>query len=530
MMNRARSVRSRRAAITAAVSITLAAMPAALVPAQGFSEIDVGELIDDPTPLPGAMEGLAADHYARLYWELIEDGRPFTDEERALRSRFLELLGWDPQTEEWSGDALLEELDRAAREQEVEAHGPLPEPQGEEQREAFVLFDPDSWALAYAYYTLRGELALGEHEPRARRAADSMLDAYEASELAEIIDRFEGMRIVPPPNDDGLHDPLMFLSLPTMTGYRRLSRVETARMHRAADREDAEAIESSLSRINNLGFAAASNRALIGYLVDGAIRKIGAERVIERLQPGPYRVDDPASLRAMLRGIERLRDDIPDFDLMLQAERLKYKDTTRQLFAGRLRGYTGAKMLAFAMPENRHQEDVDRYFDLVGEIAALPMHEAIGRSGELQTMIEEDLAGVSLMRIYPSYWQHGMVVIKAKVTRLDAARVAIALRLHELERGEVPESLDALVPDYLDAIPTDEFSPEGRFRYRTERGGCVLYSVGYDGVDQNGMPHPDDHGRALTYHWGGTDAVFYDTREAEAPAADVEDNVEGDAD
>jgi len=47
----------------------------------------------------------------------------------------------------------------------------------------------------------------------------------------------------------------------------------------------------------------------------------------------------------------------------------------------------------------------------------------------------------------------------------------LALRAHHLEKGANPESLAAIVPEYLPEVPDD---------------GYLLYSVGRDGVDDGG--------------------------------------------
>lgn len=67
------------------------------------------------------------------------------------------------------------------------------------------------------------------------------------------------------------------------------------------------------------------------------------------------------------------------------------------------------------------------------------------------------------------------------------AAVAIALRLYELDHGRRPETLDALVPDYLAAIPVDPFAdPPAPLRYAPANNPPVIYSVNSDGKDDGG--------------------------------------------
>ncbi len=77
-----------------------------------------------------------------------------------------------------------------------------------------------------------------------------------------------------------------------------------------------------------------------------------------------------------------------------------------------------------------------------------------------------------------------------------ALEVAIAIRLFELDHDSLPDSLDALVPEYLDAVPIDAFCGEP-LRYEPgEEGRYVVYSVGWDGVDNDGRTHPEHNQRA----------------------------------
>jgi hypothetical protein len=75
---------------------------------------------------------------------------------------------------------------------------------------------------------------------------------------------------------------------------------------------------------------------------------------------------------------------------------------------------------------------------------------------------------------------------------LSLARTALAIERYRLATGKPPEELDSLVPKYLAQVPLDPFDGQP-IRYRRERSGCVLYSVGEDGRDNAGRePSPKD--------------------------------------
>ncbi|WP_309399719.1 hypothetical protein [Cerasicoccus maritimus] len=62
----------------------------------------------------------------------------------------------------------------------------------------------------------------------------------------------------------------------------------------------------------------------------------------------------------------------------------------------------------------------------------------------------------------------------------------LAIRLYEMEHGALPPTLDALVPDYIDAVPLDPYDDQP-LRYDAKR--AIIYSVGEDGVDDGGSAY-----------------------------------------
>ena len=68
-------------------------------------------------------------------------------------------------------------------------------------------------------------------------------------------------------------------------------------------------------------------------------------------------------------------------------------------------------------------------------------------------------------------------------TSWAAARAILAVLAHRAEKGALPESLQALVPEYLEAVPIDPFDGK-ELRYSAAKQ--MVYSVGADGVDAGG--------------------------------------------
>ena len=83
----------------------------------------------------------------------------------------------------------------------------------------------------------------------------------------------------------------------------------------------------------------------------------------------------------------------------------------------------------------------------------------------------------------------GKVVMRAAAaqTAFNQAAIACALERYRLANGHFPETLGALAPRFISALPNDVLTGEP-YKYRlTDDGRFVLYSVGWDEKDDGGV-------------------------------------------
>jgi hypothetical protein len=76
----------------------------------------------------------------------------------------------------------------------------------------------------------------------------------------------------------------------------------------------------------------------------------------------------------------------------------------------------------------------------------------------------------------------------ATQTAMDEATVACALERCRLANGQFPESLEPLVPQFISQLPNDVISGEPYKYHLTNDGQFVLYSVGWNEKDDDGVP------------------------------------------
>jgi predicted nucleic acid-binding protein len=81
---------------------------------------------------------------------------------------------------------------------------------------------------------------------------------------------------------------------------------------------------------------------------------------------------------------------------------------------------------------------------------------------------------------------------------LSAVKVVVAAELYRRKTGRRPESLDALVPEFLPSVPVDPFDHGAALKYDAERG--ILWTVGPN-RDFNGemQPGKKSYGRNRIY-------------------------------
>ncbi len=73
-------------------------------------------------------------------------------------------------------------------------------------------------------------------------------------------------------------------------------------------------------------------------------------------------------------------------------------------------------------------------------------------------------------------------------TAADQAALACSLERYRLAKGQFPENLEALVPQFVSRLPNDLLAGEP-YRYRrTDDGQFTLYSVGWNEKDDGGVP------------------------------------------
>ena len=92
---------------------------------------------------------------------------------------------------------------------------------------------------------------------------------------------------------------------------------------------------------------------------------------------------------------------------------------------------------------------------------------------------------------YVPVWDAMQASFRSRDANAALTRLVFALKAYHRDSGHYPDVLDALLEGYLDELPLDPFSGTA-LRYVVEPPeGFLLYSVGPNGIDDEGRGHSD---------------------------------------
>ncbi len=195
------------------------------------------------------------------------------------------------------------------------------------------------------------------------------------------------------------------------------------------------------------------------------------------------------SADTMANANQRLMESCRRQDLMMRAAFVDFVDRgpgvmwTKELKPNHRDLFSDQVMAA------RSLSTQDRYMADLGKAEKLPFRDRLEAIREAEAEVSKSTSILHrFLRVdsYRGFHSSGQVAVG-----ISLARLCLAVARHREERGAFPARLTDLVPDFLPAIPADEYS--GRdFRYFVRDGAATVYSIGGDGDDDGGRPAPDN--------------------------------------
>ncbi|HEV2949877.1 MAG TPA: hypothetical protein VGX70_21040 [Gemmataceae bacterium] len=248
---------------------------------------------------------------------------------------------------------------------------------------------------------------------------------------------------------------------------------------------DPDGALDSCKGILNCGRSIGDEPTLISLLVRVAIRALAIQSIERSLAQGEPSEHSMRMLQLLMEDEEKL----PLLLIALRGERAVFDRLMESIEKGKtnlkkLGGFwSGAEEMLFLSGSVKAQRAV--MLDIMTEnveAAKLPVEQ---QEAEFKR-IEQSISGrpqlirmlvPAGMRVEQAYWR--------SQAQLRAAIVALAVERFRREHGRWPNSLGELVPDKLPQVYIDPYDGKP-LRYRRNKDGVVIYSVGPDKIDDGG--------------------------------------------
>ena len=279
-------------------------------------------------------------------------------------------------------------------------------------------------------------------------------------------------------------------TLPHIQEARRLARILSLRLHVAAANEDAAAAIESLKLELALAQTMDHEPLLIVQLVRMAVLGVALNDVRVLVSDLPLTDAELADLQRLVAGIDVQR---PIKEGMI-GERAMGFHTFHNLSQ-----MHGMELLAGEDGELQRPGDLRVFLELLREMieaADLPPAEARMAAQRTEQKlfalvakdnVLEKLETVVTTQLVPATGKVFDASARAQAAR-DSAVCGIAFRRYQLAHGSPPDSLAALVPEFLPAVPLDPFAPAGTPLILLNDGNqFAIYSVGLDGRDDRAL-------------------------------------------
>jgi len=344
----------------------------------------------------------------------------------------------------------------------------------------------------------------------------------------------EGTRAIRPMPDTTTTLMLSML-LPEPGEMRKMARGLRAQMILSRDAEDWQAYARAFEHAMAIGRIECYQQILIERLVGIAIRALAVGQVHEDVMAGRL----PSEALAMVDAAMERQSGIPPMSYAFEGERAMGLDMVQWLHDSRgrliLSGVSGfggmpgglrhpiVNVASIAYPRKAATEQwFNTFYDEAGAWYDLPFHER--RSGVNPLDAMEDKIATS----WRTPIQAIMLPALGKVSAADyhlhlnelGLRTLVAIERFRLDTGALPALLVDLVPGYLQELPVDPYADGvALLRYRVlesedaEGRSYLLYSVGYDGTDDDATPN-EFYRDALRYIGRDTDYIINHTESA----------------
>jgi len=376
---------------------------------------------------------------------------------------------------------------------------------------------------------------------------------YSQKDPNEPFDNSLGLQDVSPEADRILGESIIGVLLPHVQTFRNVARILTVDTRWAMEQGDTERATRNIEAIFGMGYQATEAPCLVCSLVGVAVHGIGYGVIDESMADGRFDEFDAEQLMRIQTAVAKY--SINDM-VKLEGERLMINDVVQRTYSddgngdGRITpvGYDVICNLHHLFQMSGEASGFENHFvvkqavKLAGPVSLLTMatrKQVTDKSADLMDEIEsrfdipmylddmsdleEEIAEIEqvssgymlLSQLLPAHQQCRSAMFRT-IANQGGVEMAIAAYRYQKENGQFPPSSEALVGEYLDAIPTDQLNGEP-LNYKLTDEGFQVYSVGFDLDDDDGQAFMvTDDGELAHEDWDESDFEAHGVRPQKA--------------
>ena len=302
----------------------------------------------------------------------------------------------------------------------------------------------------------------------------------------------------------------MMMRMPHLNPAQMMAQTLNQHLIACIQLRDGAAALADIQAMLRLGKAGVQEPTLIGYLVGMTVFSICSDQIWSCLEARIFAEQQLGTLQRELAEFDLTRGILSAYraDMALMYLGMRHFDTIgfscdalsqeMQMQPGQMPGYIRyglGNLIPHGLLRQRAATCLDGYLDdLIGPLrdhglSAIfrAMTKPPGRKPDIWS--SNSMIG-SITGIIPFSNLVSSIDIARKALTLDVVRrqalIACAMERLHLQHQSYPETLDALLPEYLPTIPSDPIDDKPMRYRRTEDGRFMLWSVALDGHDDQG--------------------------------------------
>ncbi|QDU34097.1 hypothetical protein KS4_21590 [Poriferisphaera corsica] len=126
------------------------------------------------------------------------------------------------------------------------------------------------------------------------------------------------------------------------------------------------------------------------------------------------------------------------------------------------------------------------YLDIMQQLIDAPEYPAVNASDSVNLVINLPDKLALIREIFIDF-TNSLQQTRDLYTRQQLTITALAIEQYRLiQHGQFPPTLNSLIPTHLLQIPRDPYLPARPLKYRYDESGAVVYSIGFDLIDNHG--------------------------------------------